>query len=236
MAGSPGGREPCPDARIPQKRGFRAHEVPIGFREVCAERVAIRRRPPDRDPIRPALATTPLPESSSNLGDRSLREPAPATTEFAKKVAAYLVEKHASGVAILDVSGPLAIVDYFVLATVTNTRQAQALARELDLEVKHSRGQRKRNQGGMETEDSNWVLLDFDDVVVHLFLPEAREYYGLEGLWADAPRLAVPEASTPSPEADSPAAEARPERPGRTQFQVFPTPDEPEGSDSDESN
>lgn len=165
-----------------------------------------------------------------------MREPAPATTEFAKKVASYLVEKHATEVAVLDVSGPLAIVDYFILATVTNTRQAQALARELDLEVKHSRGQRKRNQGGMETEDSNWVLLDFEEVVVHLFLPEARQYYGLESLWADAPRLAVPETSATSTQADSPAVEARPERPGRTQFQVFPTPDEPEGNDSDESD
>ena len=164
-----------------------------------------------------------------------MRAPTPDTTEFAQKVASYLCEKQAEDVVILDVSGPLAIVDYFVLGTVTNTRQAQSLARELDLEVKHSRGQRKRNQGGMETEDSNWVLLDFEDVVVHLFLPEAREYYGLESLWADAPRLETPEASTSSQPAAKPATEAQPERPGRTQFQVFPTPDDSKDDEPEES-
>ncbi len=111
-------------------------------------------------------------------------------------MAAFLVEKQAEDIAVLDVSRPLAIVDYFVLATIRSTRQSQAIARELDLEIKHLRGRRKRNQGGMETEDSNWVLLDFDDVVVHLFLPEARTYYGLESLWADAPRLDLDAAAT----------------------------------------
>ena len=153
-------------------------------------------------------------------------------------MATFLLEKQASDIAILDVCGPLAIVDYFVLATVKNTRQAQSFARELDLEVKHTRGQRKRNQGGMESEDSNWVLLDFDDVVVHLFLPEARKYYGLESLWADVPRLAVPEpAAGASNDNADPTPAQRPERPGRTQFQVFPTPnassepDQPDKSD-----
>lgn len=126
-------------------------------------------------------------------------------------------------IAVLDVSGPLAIVDYFVIATVRNTRQAQAIARELDLEVKHTRGRRKRNVGGLETEDSNWVLLDFDDVVVHLFLPEARAYYGLESLWADAPRLPVPEPQAQAAGARHAAAgSARPARPGTTRFQIFP--------------
>ena len=77
-----------------------------------------------------------------------------------------------------------------------STRQAQALAKELDQEVKHSRGRRKHNQGGMETDDSNWVLLDFDEVVVHLFLPEARTYYAIESLFADAPRIEAPVATT----------------------------------------
>ena len=81
------------------------------------------------------------------------------------------------------------IADYFVVATVQSTRQGQALAKELDIEHKATRGRRRRNSGGMETEDSNWVLLDFDDIVVHLFLPDARVYYGLEQLWADVPRV-----------------------------------------------
>lgn len=108
---------------------------------------------------------------------------------MARSIAQRLDEKKATDIVILDVSGPFVIADYFVIATVQSTRQGQALARELDLENKAVRGRRRRNTGGMETEASNWVLLDFDDIIVHLFLPEAREYYGLESLWADVPRV-----------------------------------------------
>ena len=108
---------------------------------------------------------------------------------MALAIAQRLDEKQAKDIVVLDVSGPFVIADYFVIATVQSTRQAQALRKELDLESKATRGRRRRNTGGLETEESNWVLLDFDDVVVHLFLPEARAYYGLETLWADVPQV-----------------------------------------------
>jgi ribosome-associated protein len=108
---------------------------------------------------------------------------------MARAIAQRLDEKKATDIVILDVSGPFVIADYFVIATVQSTRQGQAIAKELDLENKAVRGRRRRNTGGMETEASNWVLLDFDDIIVHLFLPEAREYYGLETLWVDVPRV-----------------------------------------------
>lgn len=138
---------------------------------------------------------------------------------MADDIAAALGGLQVEDLQILDVSRPLAIVDYFVIGTVRNTRQAQTIARALDQEVKGLRGRRRRNTGGMESPDSNWVLLDFDDVVVHLFLPEARQYYGLESLWADAPRLPVP-----APRELRTAAE-RPKQDGVTTFQVFPADD-----------
>jgi ribosomal silencing factor RsfS len=88
---------------------------------------------------------------------------------------------------------------------VRSGRQGQALAKELDLEHKQLRHMRRRNTGGMETAESNWVLLDFDDIVVHLFLPEARAYYGLETLWADVPRVPF----TPPVVEPAPASEVR---------------------------
>jgi len=103
-------------------------------------------------------------------------------------IAERLDQKQADNIMILDVSGPLVIADYFIIATVQSTRQAQSLAKEVELEHKSMRGRRRRN-GGADSPDSNWVLIDFGDIVVHLFLPEAREYYGLESLWADVPRL-----------------------------------------------
>jgi ribosome-associated protein len=130
------------------------------------------------------------------------RAPDAKTKTMALAIAQRLAEQQAKEIVILDVSGPLVIADYFVVATVQSTRQGQALAKELDLELKAMRGRRRRNTGGLETEESNWVLLDFDDIVVHLFLPEARAYYALETLWADVPR--VPFAMSAAPEQPRP--------------------------------
>jgi ribosome-associated protein len=140
--------------------------------------------------------STPAPATSARVH----RTPDTATRELALTIAQRLEEKLAKDIVILDVSGPLVIADYFVVATVQSTRQGQALARELDLEHKALRGRRRRNTGGLETEESNWVLLDFDDVVVHLFLPEARAYYALETLWADVPRLPFTPAKKAEPQ------------------------------------
>ena len=165
------------------------------------------------------MTTRPAPESQSPAVQATpLRIPSQQATQLALDIAAWLGGCQTEDLAILDVSGPLAIVDYFVVGTVRNTRQAQSIARELDLEMKHAHGRRKRNHGGLEGEDSNWVLLDFDEVVVHLLLPEARAYYDLESLWADAPRVAVP-----------PPREVRrrdePRRAPARHFQIFPADD-----------
>lgn len=150
------------------------------------------RRPETRELSQPAQIKSPRPP----------RAPDAATRSMALQIAQRLDEKQAKDIVVLDVSGPLVIADYFIIATVQSTRQGQAMAKELDLEHKAVRGRRRRNTGGMETEESNWVLLDFDDIVVHLFLPEARTYYGLESLYADVPRLpftpATPAAKSPT--------------------------------------
>ena len=161
-------------------------------------------------------------------------KPLTTTTEMALSIAERLDQKQATDIVILDVSGPLVIADYFIVATVQSTRQGQALAKELDLEHKSTRGRRRRNTGGMETSDSNWILLDFDDIVVHLFLPEAREYYGLEQLWADVPRVPF----TPSaPKAEEPAAGGEVRQPtldGFGAFQPLMPEDADESKDGDD--
>ena len=112
--------------------------------------------------------------------------------ELALTLARLLDRKKGADIAILDISGPLVIADYFVIATASNPRHAQALGRELDSSMKRA-GLLRRNLAGMAGENS-WVLLDFNDVVVHIFLPESRAFYALESLWADVPRLRfVPE-------------------------------------------
>lgn len=90
------------------------------------------------------------------------------------------------------------IADYFVIASAKNTRHARAIASGVTRAMKQV-GKLRRNSGGTEGE-SSWVLLDFDEVVVHVLQTEAREFYDLESLWADVPRVDF-EPSTPSPEA-----------------------------------
>ena len=145
---------------------------------------------------------------------------------MALHLAERLDQKQATDIRILDVSGPLVIADYFLVATVQSTRQAQSLAKELDMAHKSARGHRKRN-GGSEGEDTNWVLLDFNDIVVHLFLPEARDYFGLERLWADVPRLEF--TSTAAPQGDAGPEVRQPTLDGFGAFQ--PLEPDAEGSE-----
>lgn len=105
---------------------------------------------------------------------------------FLDFVRAVLDEKRATDVVVLDLRGISSLADQFIIATVTNPRQASAVVAACEKERKA----RKLRCIGIEGEGgSSWVVLDYGDIVVHLFMPEAREYYGLEHLWADAERI-----------------------------------------------
>ena len=79
--------------------------------------------------------------------------------------------------------------DYFVVATASNPRLTRAIGEEIQGRLRDTRRRPARVEGEREGE---WVLLDFLDVVVHLFTPAAREFYRLESLWGDVPREAGP--------------------------------------------
>lgn len=87
---------------------------------------------------------------------------------------------------VLDVGDVLAITDWFVIVTGGNPRQVRTIADEVATRVESEGAPPPRVEG---LDDATWVLLDFGDVVVHVFQPEARAYYALERLWADVPRL-----------------------------------------------
>jgi ribosome-associated protein len=80
----------------------------------------------------------------------------------------------------------IVLTDVFVIASGTSTRHVKALAEEVEHRLR-GLGRRPLRREGMA--DATWVLLDFGDVVVHVFDGETRRYYDLERLWADAPRL-----------------------------------------------
>ncbi len=117
--------------------------------------------------------------------------------EFCARLAA---EKKAEKIAVLHVGELLAIVEYFVICTGLNTRQVKSIAEEIDKSAKRE-GVKKLFIDG--TEHGKWVCLDFSDVVVHVMLPEQREFYGLEHLWADAPRHTIEGITNRKPRSDS---------------------------------
>lgn len=88
---------------------------------------------------------------------------------------------------VLDMQSITPLVDYFVIVTAGSIRQMRAMGEEVN-RVMRTRGRPKANGEGNNA-GSLWVLYDYGDVVLHVFTPEGRNYYRLEELWADAPRI-----------------------------------------------
>ena len=95
--------------------------------------------------------------------------------------------KTADPTVVLDVGELLGITDHFVITSGSNVRQVRTIAEEIEQRVKEQGGGPPRYVEGLD--DARWVLLDYGQFVVHVFLDEARRYYDLERLWADAPRV-----------------------------------------------
>ncbi|MSR30939.1 MAG: ribosome silencing factor [Gemmataceae bacterium] len=95
-------------------------------------------------------------------------------------------ENKGRDVLVLDMRGISRLYDYFVIATGTSKRQIHNIAEEVDDAMKHAGDKRAGIEG---YEASRWVVQDYGDVMVHVFDQDARKYYTLEELWADAPRV-----------------------------------------------
>ncbi len=85
---------------------------------------------------------------------------------------------------LLDIQGVSIITDYFVIASAASQRQAKAIVEKVQEDVKGEFDLKPMCVDGEA--DSGWVLLDYNHVIVHIFTPEVRAYYDLEGLWKDA--------------------------------------------------
>lgn len=87
---------------------------------------------------------------------------------------------------LLDVSEQTSIANYFIIATIDNERQGNAIRDELHEKLHIHHRVRPLNHEGMQESGGGWVLLDYGDVILHLFTEEARAYYSLEDLWKKA--------------------------------------------------
>jgi ribosome-associated protein len=104
---------------------------------------------------------------------------------WARTAAKAAADKKGEDTVILEVGQVLAITDAFVITSASNDRLVRTIAEEVEAQIKAAGGPGPIRIEGLD--DAHWVLLDYGDFVVHVFLDETRRYYDLERLWADAP-------------------------------------------------
>jgi ribosome-associated protein len=128
---------------------------------------------------RPAHAALPAPSAPAEN---------PAALALARRAAELLLDRKTADVVLLDVRGMSSYADYFVLGSGDSERQVTATAEHVREQLKEG-GHRTIGTEGFDT--GHWVLLDYGEVVVHVFSTEVRAFYDLDGLWVDAPKEQV---------------------------------------------
>jgi ribosome-associated protein len=136
-----------------------------------------------KKPVRVAAKPTPLKAATKIVRDSSEAQ------RMALAAAAAALDKKAMGVEIIDVAGKVDYADYLVLMTGHADRHVAAIADAVD-EALSKQGFHSISIEGLPR--GQWVLIDFVDIVVHVFLAETRALYDLDGLWMDAKRVRVP--------------------------------------------
>ena len=116
-----------------------------------------------------------------------MEESALNPTEVAHRVVDIASDLQAEDIVLLDIRGQAIFADYFVIMTAGTDRQARALRDDMVKRLKLAGVILNNREGGRG--DSGWVLLDFGDVIVHIFGAEQRDYYRLEELWNKAPQV-----------------------------------------------
>ena len=120
----------------------------------------------------------PEPEVATDRGE---------SESLARELAGIADAKLASDLVVLDVRPLVGYTDFLVVCTARNERQAKAIHDEVYLRMKRDRGRLPASVEGER--EARWVLMDYLDCIVHVFVPELRERYRLERLWGEAPRL-----------------------------------------------
>jgi ribosome-associated protein len=106
----------------------------------------------------------------------------------AKLALRIIKERKAMDPVLFEVGALTSIADFFLIASGNSTRQTQAIARHLERRMRDEGFRAYGVEGGQE---GHWILMDYGDLVVHIFYGPSREFYDLEGLWVEAPRITV---------------------------------------------
>ncbi len=111
-------------------------------------------------------------------------------TEKMELAVKHLDNKKAKDIKVLKVTGLTLLADYFVICSATSTTQVKALGDTLEETIEKAGEQLLKKEG---KQGLNWILMDYSDVIVHIFYQETREFYSLEKLWADAEEVPLSE-------------------------------------------
>lgn len=127
------------------------------------------------------MVSTPAGQAAVHRADpeRSLK--------LALAAARTAAENRGRDIVVLDTSKQTALFDYFVIATGTSRRQLHAISEDIDHKLEDELGDHRMNIAGYD--ESQWIVLDYGTVVIHLFDEETRKFYALEDLWAEADRV-----------------------------------------------
>lgn len=123
-----------------------------------------------------------------NMGPGSGRHVTASAERTARRCAAYAADRKAIDVVELDLRDVSGYTDFFVIATGNTDRQVKAIHDAIHLGMKNAHGLLPRRVEGLG--EARWVLMDYLDVVVHIFTPETRAFYRLEQLWGEVPKHA----------------------------------------------
>ena len=145
--------------------------------------------PQDGMPARTRRKTSPpLPQDdvAHTAAGRSNADRVAKALEHARLAARIADDNRAKDILLLDLRQATPLLDFFMIASANSRRQANAIASEIDQEMKKL-GEAKLGMEG--TEEGRWILVDYGDFVVHIFSEDARSYYALEEIWGDAERV-----------------------------------------------
>jgi len=179
----------APARKTAAKKSATARKSPAKAAAKTPAKKTTRRAPASAD-LPPASSLPPavLPPPAGKA-PRAPRDMGPDTpgTSLARAVAQAADMKKAEHIVILDVRGISMVTDFIVIASGTSMPHLRAIRNEIAERIHEERREKPHSSQGMA--ESQWMLLDYGDVVAHIFLNDKRELYALEDLWSDAPRL-----------------------------------------------
>jgi ribosome-associated protein len=152
----------------------------------------------DDPPAREGRPTDSLPRSRRGGGLYRSERDVPLTLtpeDIAGAVASYAEDRKALDIVELDLRGVIGYTDYFVICSGNTDRQVKAIHDAIHAGMKNEHGVLPRRVEGLP--EAHWVLMDYLDVLVHVFTPDTREYYRLEQLWGEAPARTLSTTATP---------------------------------------